>query len=139
MHFCYSILEHKHSCERMVASSTPFPYLKLKEDCCTVVIGSLMVPAKRTLDQMASNNWKYVYPQTRHYLTPKQASKDNKKTKEEDCMICFEPATDDVLECIWCDGRVQAKCIKLREEQTRLHIINLQPLCRRLSIYYTGR
>ena len=29
-------------------------------------------------------------------------NKDGKKHKEEDCVICDELATDNVLECMWC-------------------------------------
>ena len=49
----YDSLQTKHSNDtqnshkRMVASSTPSPHLKLN-DCCTVVLGSLTVPAKVT-------------------------------------------------------------------------------------------
>ena len=43
--------------------------------------------------------------------------KENKKHKEEDCLICSEVATEDVLECVWCDGRVHSKCVKMSEEQ----------------------
>lgn len=44
--------------------------------------------------------------------------KESKKPKEGDCVICCEAATDDVLECVWCDGRVHAKCVKMSEEQS---------------------
>jgi len=44
-------------------------------------------------------------------------SKESKKPKKGDCVICCEAATDDVLECVWCDGRVHTKCVKMREEQ----------------------
>jgi len=45
-------------------------------------------------------------------------SKENKKAKKEDCVICFEKASDDILECVWCDGRMHAKCVKISEEQS---------------------
>ena len=44
-------------------------------------------------------------------------NKEKKKQKEEDCLICSEVATEDVLECVWCDGRVHSKCVKISEEQ----------------------
>ena len=44
-------------------------------------------------------------------------SKDGKKHKDEDCIICCKPATDNVMECVWCDARLHASCIKLSEEQ----------------------
>jgi len=44
-------------------------------------------------------------------------NKENKKQKEEDCLICSEEATENVLECLWCDGRVHGKCVKISEEQ----------------------
>ena len=58
-------------------------------------------------------------------------SKENKKTKEEDCVVCLEPATDDVLECIWCDGRVHAKCVKISEEQSSVlgNVTNIVFFC----------
>ena len=45
------------------------------------------------------------------------AEKERKKTKEDDCVICCEPATEDVLECNWCEGRLHAGCVKLSKEQ----------------------
>jgi len=44
-------------------------------------------------------------------------SKESKKPKEGDCVVCCEAATDDALECVWCDGPVHAKCVKMSEEQ----------------------
>jgi len=34
-------------------------------------------------------------------------SKDGKKAKEDECLICLEMATENVLECVWCEGRIQ--------------------------------
>ena len=44
-------------------------------------------------------------------------SKDSKKHKDEDCLVCCNPATDSVKECVWCEARLHEKCAKLREEQ----------------------
>ena len=44
-------------------------------------------------------------------------SKDGKKHKDEDCLVCLNPATDSVMECVWCEARLHAKCAKLSEEQ----------------------
>lgn len=44
-------------------------------------------------------------------------SKDGKKVKEDECLICLKMATDNVLECTWCDGRVHAECSGLSEDQ----------------------
>jgi len=44
-------------------------------------------------------------------------SKDSKKRKDEDWIVCCNTATDNVMECVWCKARVHAKCAKLSEEQ----------------------
>lgn len=44
-------------------------------------------------------------------------SKDGKKHKEEDCIVCDSPATENVMECVWCEARLHAKCAKLSDEQ----------------------
>ena len=39
-------------------------------------------------------------------------NKDRKKTpKDDDCVICLEPAFQNVLECLQCDSRFHASCI----------------------------
>lgn len=45
------------------------------------------------------------------------ASKDSKKHKDEECIICCKPATDNIMECVWCEARLHAGCAKLSEEQ----------------------
>ena len=32
-------------------------------------------------------------------------------------MVCRTPATENVLECVWCEARLHAKCAKLSDEQ----------------------
>jgi len=44
------------------------------------------------------------------------ASKEDKKLKDQ-CLVCQEPATDDVFECVWCEGRQHSQCIKISSEQ----------------------
>lgn len=58
-------------------------------------------------------------------------NKGSKKPREEDCVICCETAADDVLECVWCDGRVHAKCVKMGEEQVTMlgNATNIVFLC----------
>jgi len=48
------------------------------------------------------------------------AEKERKKTKEDDCVICCKPATDDVLECNWCEGHLHAECELSKEQCTVL-------------------
>ena len=39
------------------------------------------------------------------------ANKENKKPKENNnCPICSESATDDVLECVWCKEQQHQSC-----------------------------
>jgi len=45
------------------------------------------------------------------------ANREEKKTKEEECLICSKPATDNILECVWCERRQHASCSKLNNEQ----------------------
>ena len=53
-----------------------------------------------------------------------------KKSKEEECVVCNEPATDDVLECIWCEGRQHAKCSKLSpDECSVIHVTAITQYC----------
>jgi len=48
------------------------------------------------------------------------ANKEAKKPKETDCLICAKPAvSDDVFECIWCEGRQHAECTKMNKEQCK--------------------
>jgi len=35
-------------------------------------------------------------------------SKDGKKYKDEDCVVCRTPATENVLDCVWCEARLSA-------------------------------
>ena len=44
-------------------------------------------------------------------------NKDGKRLRDEDCALCCNPATDSVIECLWCEARLHAKCAKLSEEQ----------------------
>jgi len=44
-------------------------------------------------------------------------SKDGKKHKDEDCVVCNAPATENVMECVWCEARLHAKCAKISDEQ----------------------
>ena len=43
----------------------------------------------------------------------------SKKTRETDCLICCESASENVLECIWCEGRQHAQCSKISKEQCK--------------------
>ena len=38
------------------------------------------------------------------------ASKENIKPKEDNRPICSESATDDVLECVWCEAQQHWSC-----------------------------
>jgi len=44
-------------------------------------------------------------------------SKDGEKHKDEDCLVCCNPATGNVMKCVWCEARLHTKCAKLSEEQ----------------------
>ena len=44
------------------------------------------------------------------------ASKEKKRSKEDKCSICSEPATEDMLECVWCEGRQHRSCTKISVE-----------------------
>ena len=46
--------------------------------------------------------------------------KDGKKAKEDECLICLEMATENVLECVWCEGRIHAGCSGMSEDQCRV-------------------
>ena len=46
-------------------------------------------------------------------LASSPPEKDNKKAKDVLCKICSEPATKDILECIWCEGRQHRRCTKI--------------------------
>ena len=35
----------------------------------------------------------------------------------ENCIACSEKATDDVLECSWCEGRLHGACTKISTDQ----------------------
>ena len=48
------------------------------------------------------------------------ANKEDKKTKGDKCQICSESATDNVLECVWCERRQHASCSKLNNEQCKV-------------------
>ena len=39
--------------------------------------------------------------------------KYTKKVKDVFCRTCSKPATEDVLECIWCKGRQHRECTKI--------------------------
>jgi len=36
---------------------------------------------------------------------------------KETCVACSEKATEDILECVWCDGRVHWTCTKISADQ----------------------
>jgi len=40
--------------------------------------------------------------------------------KEDECLICLKMATENVLECAWCDGRVHSECAGLSEDQCNI-------------------
>ena len=37
----------------------------------------------------------------------------NKKSKDVECVVCSKPATDDILECVWCEGCLHRECAKI--------------------------
>ena len=49
-------------------------------------------------------------------------NKEGKKTKEDDCLTFHQPATENILECIWCDGRLHAGCVGLSKDQCNVLI-----------------
>ena len=40
-------------------------------------------------------------------------NKENKKSKDDECVVCFKPATNDILECVWCEGRQHRSCSQI--------------------------
>ena len=46
-------------------------------------------------------------------LASSPPNKETKKTKDDLCITCSEPATEDVLECIWCEGLQHRGCTKI--------------------------
>ena len=46
-------------------------------------------------------------------LASSPPNKETKKTKDDLCITCSKPATEDVLECIWCEGRQHRRCTKI--------------------------
>ena len=67
---------------------------------------------------MASEQTKYKRPAS------SPANKEEKKAKGDECQVCSNPATNDILECIWCEKRQHASCSKLSNEQCKV-IANL--------------
>ena len=49
-------------------------------------------------------------------------SKEDKKAKEDECLICRKSATDDIFECIWCENRQHRQCTKISADQC--HVLN---------------
>ena len=49
--------------------------------------------------------------------TSSPANKDGKKLRGDECIVCSEPVSTDVLECLWCEGQQHASCSKLNFEQ----------------------
>ena len=46
-------------------------------------------------------------------LASSSPEKNNKKAKDALCKTCFKPATEDILECIWCEGFQHRECTKI--------------------------
>ena len=46
-------------------------------------------------------------------LASSSPEKDNKKVKDALCKTCSKPATEDILECIWCEGFQHRKYTKI--------------------------
>ena len=46
-------------------------------------------------------------------LASSSPEKDNKKAKDALCKTCSEPAMQDILECIWCEGFQHRECTKI--------------------------
>ena len=44
------------------------------------------------------------------------ANKEDKKMTDQ-CLVCLEPATDDVYECAWCEGHQHSQCTKISVDQ----------------------
>ena len=50
-------------------------------------------------------------------LASSPANKEEKKARGDQCMVCSEPATADIFECLWCEGRQHASCSKLSTDE----------------------
>ena len=46
-------------------------------------------------------------------LASSSPEKDSKKAKDTLCKTCSKPATEDILECIWCEGFQHRECTKI--------------------------
>ena len=46
-------------------------------------------------------------------LASSSPENDNKKAKDALCKTCSKPATEDILECIWCEGFQPMECTKI--------------------------
>ena len=46
-------------------------------------------------------------------LASSSPEKDNKKAKDALCKTCSKPVSEDVLECIWCEGFQHRECTKV--------------------------
>ena len=44
------------------------------------------------------------------------ANKEDKKMTDQ-CLVCLEPATDDVFECSWCKGCQHSQCTEISVDQ----------------------
>ena len=49
-------------------------------------------------------------------LVSSSPEKDNKKAKDALCKACPKPATEDILECIWCEGFQHRECTKINAD-----------------------
>ena len=59
-----------------------------------------------------------VSERTKHTNTSPASCSANKDEKKE-CQVCSKPATDDILECIWCEKHQHTSCSKLSNEQCK--------------------
>ena len=55
-------------------------------------------------------------------LASSPANRDDKKAKGDNCLVCLKPATDDIFECIWCEGCQHRECTKISANQC--HVLN---------------
>ena len=50
------------------------------------------------------------------------SNKEDKKAKEDECLVCWKPDTDDIFKCLWYENRQHHQCTKISADQC--HVLN---------------
>ena len=68
--------------------------------------------------------WRTKLPSSSVQQALQPTKRKTEKTKGTECQICFNLASDNILECVWCEKVQHASCSKLSNEQCNV-IANL--------------